>query len=311
MCRPTLYVLYPSIVIIQLFFSTYSHPILANSPRKSSEIYLNTGEFLGQKINMEDHIKFVAPTLPLDSEGYCQSFTYDQTEEIKHFFDIYGFVVVRSILPEENIKATLADVFRKARVNPTRPESWLTLNWNEVFESKYNAMRGFLGYDYALSQAAWNNRQLPSVHQAFQAIFNQRNLWVKMDRYGFMRPTRGLTASPTFKVDKVDWETERNWVHWDQNPWLEPEFCRVQALFTLTDHTSISGGFHCIPGFTHYFKKYAEVFIGEREDNCLINFSDNEIKKKIHHENPHEGRQPLDVGLADSARKLSQRGHLL
>jgi len=222
---------------------------------------------------------FVAPTIPIDNEGYCQSFNANDEEELANFFWKYGFAVVRDAIPPEYVAATRADIFSLAGVDPTKPDSWLNKDWNNVFRTTYNAKRGFLGYTVGLSQAAWNNRQNPDVYKAFSAIFKQNDLWVKMDRFGFMRPTRGLHLEDT-TIDKVDWETERNWVHWDQNPWLEPEFCRIQSLITLSNHTTTSGGFHCIPGFTHYFKTWAKKNLHNQDDGSLVDFSDSEIKKK-------------------------------
>jgi len=137
----------------------------------------------------------------------------------------------------------------------------------------------FLGSNLAVSPAAWNNRQNPNIYKAFCAIFKQKDLWVKLDRYGFMRPTRQLISGDK-TVDKIDWETSHNWVHWDQNPWLEPEFCRIQAIIAITDQTNISGGFHCIPGFTHHWKTWANKNKEYRSFDCLVNFSDSDIKEK-------------------------------
>jgi len=222
---------------------------------------------------------FVAPELPIDSEGYCQSFLVSEEKELEEFFWKYGFVVVRDIIPPEYVAATRSDIFSLAGVDPTKPETWLHKDWKAIYKTNYNANKGFLGYDVGLSQAAWNNRQHPDVYKAFCTIFKQKDLWAKMDRFGFMRPTRDLLSNDT-KVNKVEWETDRNWVHWDQNPWIEPKFCRVQALITLSDHTATSGGFHCIPGFTHYFKTWGAKNQDRLTYDCLINFSDLELKRK-------------------------------
>jgi len=136
-----------------------------------------------------------------------------------------------------------------------------------------------LGSNLALSPAAWNNRQNPNIYKSFCAIFKQKDLWVKLDRYGFMRPTRQLISGDN-TVDQIDWETSHNWVHWDQNPWLEPEFCRIQAIIAITDQTNTSGGFHCIPGFTHHFKTWAHNHSENISNSCLVNFPESEIKEK-------------------------------
>jgi hypothetical protein len=91
-------------------------------------------------------------------------------------------------------------------------------------------------------------------------------LQVKLDRFGLMRPTvfggeararshcrfrergteslsdygiqrmkggtkrqRGRTPRTLGEAPRKDWQTTGEWIHWDQNPWLEPAFARVQV----------------------------------------------------------------------------------
>jgi len=67
-------------------------------------------------------------------------------------------------------------------------------------------------------------------------------------RWGVMRPTK----------HNPEWKTDSSWLHWDQNPWTEPDFCRVQAIVCLTDNTITSGGFACVPGFHRRFQKWGQ-----------------------------------------------------
>jgi len=229
------------------------------------------------KKDEEEDTPFTPVTVPLDSEGHCQSFTVDQPEEIESFFWKYGFVVVRDVLNAEEIQQTSNEIFGVARVDPKKPESWINVNWDKVYGGSYNAKKGFLGNTVAFTPAAWNNRQNPNIYKAFSIIFKQKDLWVKLDRFGFMRPTRQLIDGDK-TVDHRDWETSRNWVHWDQNPWIEPEFCRIQAIIAITDHTATSGGFHCIPGFTHHWKTFAKENRDRSSWDCLVNFPECDIK---------------------------------
>lgn len=41
---------------------------------------------------------------PVDKEGFVQSFTIDDEENIKKFFELYGVVVVRDIIDEDRIQ---------------------------------------------------------------------------------------------------------------------------------------------------------------------------------------------------------------
>jgi len=76
-------------------------------------------------------------------------------------------------------------------------------------------------------------------------------------------------------VDKPEWKTLDNWLHWDQNPWREPDFIRVQGLLSLTDHTLTSGGFLCVPQFQKQWKEWGishpvDTVQGASKDHHLV-----------------------------------------
>lgn len=220
----------------------------------------------------QQYTPFVPPKLNRDENGYVESFSADQEKELVEFFFKYGFVVIRDAIPSEFVEKTVSSVWSTymPKISREKRETWLDAKWNEVFGSSYNTKRGFLGYYPAVSDSAWQNRQHPNMLKAFRAIYGRQDLWAKVDRFGFMRPTRGLIDSSGQIVDKPDWETERSWIHFDLNPWMEPDFCRVQGVLALSDHTATSGGFHCIPGFPPYLTTWAKEHANITSNGCLI-----------------------------------------
>jgi len=92
----------------------------------------------------------------------------------------------------------------------------------------------------------------------FQKIFDTELLWGIIGRHGIMRPTKNIKLPDGTFTSKPHWKTASSWLHWDQNPWREPDFVRVQGLLTLTEHTPTSGGFCCVPGFQREFKQWGE-----------------------------------------------------
>lgn len=52
-------------------------------------------------------------SLPKTSDGlYTLNFTMDQLDEIKAFFEKYGFVVVRNVLSEKQIEETIEEIWK-------------------------------------------------------------------------------------------------------------------------------------------------------------------------------------------------------
>jgi len=65
---------------------------------------------------------------------------------------------------------------------------------------------------------------------------DRKNLWVSIDRFGIMRPTKNIPMRPLepkkhrvdvevesnedVKLDFTGWRSISNWIHWDLNPWM-------------------------------------------------------------------------------------------
>jgi ectoine hydroxylase-related dioxygenase (phytanoyl-CoA dioxygenase family) len=101
-----------------------------------------------------------------------------------------------------------------------------------------------------------------------------------------MRPTVFDSAPP-----RKDWQTTGEWIHWDQNPWLEPDFARIQGVLALSDHTDTSGGFHCVPGFgAAHWQVWADANKEYRTDGDLIAVPHGDSMR------PHLQRLPMRPG---------------
>lgn len=46
-----------------------------------------------------------------------------------------------------------------------------------------------------------------------------------------MRPTTNIQLKDGSIIQRPEWRTKQSWLHWDQNPWSEPNFCRIQVLY--------------------------------------------------------------------------------
>ncbi len=209
------------------------------------------------------------------SEGYAPSFTAEQADEIKAFFKRYGVVIIRDVLSPDQVTAAAAEVFETAGLGSTPPQTLEELervNWEDVYGSRYNRSKGFIGYDAPDSDCAWRSRLAPALYSAYSTLFGRKDLLVKLDRFGLMRPTLFGTGSES-EILRKDWQTTGEWIHWDQNPWEETSFVRIQGVLALSDHTATSGGFHCVPAFCTHWQAWAaanEEYVLRRI--CLLGF---------------------------------------
>jgi hypothetical protein len=77
---------------------------------------------------------------------------------------------------------------------------------------------GFISHMSDVStKMCWENRQHPNVVRLFQLLLQRNDLWVKYDRYGMMRPTKGIAMKQNdseqslILVDRPEWQSQSNW----------------------------------------------------------------------------------------------------
>jgi hypothetical protein len=80
-------------------------------------------------------------------------------------------------------------------------------------------------------QAQWAIRQHPRLHQVFSELWRTRELWVSMDRIGFVPPLRST-------------DVETCQIHWDIDPRGEAVY---QAIVYLTDVPPDRAPFSAVP----------------------------------------------------------------
>jgi len=227
------------------------------------------------------------PTVPFDDEGFVKSFdiTADSIDEVRDFFGTYGFVVIRDVIEQELVAEIEDDIWSlvenlsQKRFSRDDPKSWIENEkvWLGLYGSSYNAKKGFIGM-VSLQNSAFKVRQHPNVYALYRALYGREEMHAKWDRFNFMRPTKGIKVGDTL-VDRPDWKTEP-FIHWDQNPWDEPEFCRIQGVLAISEHNSTSGGFHCVPGFPPHFKEWAELNKSKRDVGSLIDMNEPKTEAK-------------------------------
>ncbi len=81
-----------------------------------------------------------------DSDGFCVSFESSELDKIEQFFEEFGFVVVRDVVPVALRAELVADVWRTAQFEDgNAPVDLESVDWpNDVYRSKYNTGKGSL-----------------------------------------------------------------------------------------------------------------------------------------------------------------------
>jgi len=219
--------------------------------------------------------------IKLDAEGYFPSFEMDQIKEYTTFLKEVGVVVVQHVLDKAQCNKTIDEIWagiKKKRPNIDRnnPNTW------EDFPGIKNL--GMFPESESFELMACENRQNPNVYNVFKNALGQEALWVSIDRFGVLRPTKGiLFPESQKKIDKPTWKTVASWLHWDMNPWVYVErlksgekekedytnfnfisenndyydyLDKVQGLIALEDTPLDTGGFTAVLGFDQRIEKW-------------------------------------------------------
>ena len=155
-------------------------------------------------------------------------FTTQDPARWREQIQTFGYVIVQGVVPQENLQATIDDVWSHSGASPDDPETW--------YQPDIIRPNGMLEmYHY---QSMWDNRQHPAVYDVFRAVHGTDRLSVSLDRVGLKPP-----------VDErhPDYD-HRGMIHWDEDMSRYPNIpFRVQGVLALTDTEPDMGGFQCIP----------------------------------------------------------------
>lgn len=205
--------------------------------------------------------------LPRDSENYVKAFDVSQMKEIEDFFDQHGLVVIKNVLNQREIQSSIDAIWNRPELESRGVRKNDPITWDRCWPKDGHIERkGWISSaDTVFCLSAWCNRFHPNVVQTFTELWRHINggqnipLVVKLDRYTVMRP-----------LIKPEFQTDQGWLHTDQNPKLEKDFCRVQGILTFTDSNDQGGGgFTCVPGFHKEWKAYCEKYPND-DDVCPI-----------------------------------------
>jgi hypothetical protein len=62
------------------------------------------------------------PKVPKDNEGFVESFTIQQEAQYLDFFDRFGFVVIRDVIPKEDVDASILEIWEELEGDKTYVE---------------------------------------------------------------------------------------------------------------------------------------------------------------------------------------------
>lgn len=152
------------------------------------------------------------------------------SEDDWQFWQHNGYVVIKQAVSREQAQATADFLWEFEEKSPHNPNTWYTAPRAEM---KMKELAGTGMVEVYNHQTLWNNRQMPSVYDAFVDIWGTEALWVTIDRANLNFPIR-----PGFSY--------QGFIHWDYDPETKPQ--NVQGVLALADQLDEQmGGFQCIP----------------------------------------------------------------
>lgn len=152
------------------------------------------------------------------------------TEDDWKFWIENGYVVIKNAVPKEQVARLASFLWEFEEKDPNDPETWYAPPRAEMKMKELTNTGMVEVYNH---QYLWDNRQYPTVHEAFSDIWGTEKLWVTIDRANLNFPIR-----PGHEY--------KGFIHWDYDPETKPQ--NVQGVLALADQTDLDmGGFQCVP----------------------------------------------------------------
>jgi hypothetical protein len=169
-------------------------------------------------------------------------FSPTQTQEWLSYLKQHGYVVIKGAVSPQDVNTTKNLLWNwlenlGSGIKRTDPKTWNNSNWPGALFPGFATTHGG-----GQIEAAWYLRSLPSVKNAFAAIWNTQDLAVSMDTFILWRPWWNESIE-----DSVTWHPDVEPIHCDQNPFRKRGFHCVQGMIPLLPVNPLSGGLRIVP----------------------------------------------------------------
>ena len=186
------------------------------------------------------------------SVGYYRQFKFNDrekgdplrvlTEKEWDQWKTNGFIVVPNAVPQENINRLVDLIWEFEEKDPTDRSSWYRPPLKEI---EMVELRGSGMVELYNHQLLWDNRQHPKVYDIFADIWGTEQLWVSIDRVNLNFPVRETNDFKGF-------------IHWDIDTSDPNRRNNVQGVLSLSETTTETGGFQCVPELYRNFDEWVK-----------------------------------------------------
>ncbi|MBR9998486.1 MAG: phytanoyl-CoA dioxygenase family protein [Cyclobacteriaceae bacterium] len=159
-----------------------------------------------------------------------------------------GYVVIRNVVPEENIRNLVRTIWEFEEKDPDDPSTWYRPPHREI-EMKELVNSGMVEMYH--HQHLWDNRQYQKIHKIFADIWGTEKLWVSIDRCNLNFPL----GEKKFK----------GFIHWDIDTSDPDRRNNVQGVLSLSDTTRETGGFQCVPELFRNYDAWVKTQPADRD----------------------------------------------
>ncbi|MEE3235389.1 MAG: phytanoyl-CoA dioxygenase family protein [Candidatus Latescibacterota bacterium] len=188
------------------------------------------------------------------------------SENDRSFWQENGFVIIPNAVPQEQLDRTVEALWWFLDMDPNDSNTWYKYK-PYTRDDRCSPISGAGMVEMYQHQALWDNRQHPRIYQAFSEIWDEKKLWVSLDRANMKPPAR---------ADQPAWG-QSGFIHWDVDTSRQPIEFGVQGVLYLTDTTENQGGFQCVPGFNNTFDEWVKTQPEDRNPNAP-DLTDLEVK---------------------------------
>ena len=165
------------------------------------------------------------------------------TEDQWSFWIENGYVIIPNAVPLQQVERLVELLWIFEDKKASDPDTWYRKPLKEI-EMKELVGSGMVEiYNH---QFLWDNRQYPRVYHAFCDIWGMEELWVSIDRANLNLPLR---KGDVFK----------GFIHWDLDTSDPNRSNNVQGVLSLSDTSSNTGGFQCIPELFRNFDSWVQT----------------------------------------------------